>query len=63
MKNRRRFKLWTPDKITSMIMVVGCMVLLLNGINGEVKSILSMAAGYLFCTGIYEKKITLRGDR
>lgn len=39
---------WTPDKITAMILVCGCLALLFTGINGEVKSILGIAAGWLF---------------
>ncbi len=47
---------WTPDKITAVILLVGCFGLLFTGIDGEVKSILLIAAGYLFGTGITEKK-------
>jgi len=47
---------WTPDKITALVLVVGCMGLLFTGIDGEVKSILTISAGYLFGVGIAERK-------
>lgn len=46
---------WTPDKITAMILVVGCLVLIFTGIDGEVKSILTIAAGWLFGAGYLER--------
>lgn len=39
---------WTPDLIVALLLVVGCLALLFTGINGEVKSILTMAAGWAF---------------
>ncbi|MBA7541576.1 hypothetical protein ES705_33892 [subsurface metagenome] len=39
---------WTPDLIIALAMVVGGLVLLGLGIDGEVKSILAMAAGWAF---------------
>jgi len=39
---------WTPDKITAMVLVLGCLGLIYSGIDGEVKSILTLAAGWLF---------------
>ncbi len=39
---------WTPDLIIALVLVVGSFVLLGFGINGEVKSILAMAAGWAF---------------
>uniref|UniRef100_A0A6H2A1R6 Holin n=1 Tax=viral metagenome TaxID=1070528 RepID=A0A6H2A1R6_9ZZZZ len=49
-------KKWTPDKVTAVILIAGCLGLLFTGIDGEVKSILTIAAGYLFATGIAERK-------
>lgn len=40
--------LWTPDAILALILVCGCLALLFTGINGEVKSILALAAAWLF---------------
>jgi len=42
---------WTPDKICAVILIVGCLGLVFTGIDGEVKSILTISAGYLFGTG------------
>lgn len=39
---------WTPDTLASMVLIVGCLALLFFHIDGEVKSILAMAAGWLF---------------
>jgi len=39
---------WTPDKITALTLLIGCLVLVFTGIDGEVKSILTLAAGWLF---------------
>ena len=38
------------DQLTACILVVGCLALIGLGIDGEVKSILTIAAGYLFAT-------------
>lgn len=42
---------WTPDKVCAGILIVGCLALVASGIDGEVKSILTIAATYLFYTG------------
>ena len=39
---------WTPDKITALILIIGCLALVFTRIDGEVKSILTVAAGWLF---------------
>lgn len=39
---------WTPDLIIALLLVVGCMGLIFTGIDGEVKSILTLAAGWAF---------------
>ena len=49
-------KKWSPDKITAVILLVGCFGLLFTGIDGEVKSILTMAAVYLFATTYMGRK-------
>jgi len=46
---------WTADKITALVLVVCCTILLFTGIDGEVKSILTMAAGYFFGASIRDK--------
>ncbi len=47
---------WTPDKITALILVVGCLVLIFTGKDSEVKSILTVAAGWLFGSTYAERK-------
>ena len=39
---------WTPDLIIALVLIVGCLFLLALRIDGEVKSILTMAAGWTF---------------
>ena len=39
---------WTPDFIIALVLVVGCLALLILKIDGEVKSILTVAAGWAF---------------
>lgn len=47
---------WSPDKITAMILVIGCLVLIFTGKDSEVKSILTVAAGWLFGSAYMERK-------
>lgn len=46
---------WTPDKITALVLICGCFGLLFFGIDGEVKSILAVAAGWLFGGAFMER--------
>ena len=48
---------WTPDLIIAIIIVVGTLILLGLRIDGEVKSILTMAAGWAFGSQYVHKKI------
>ena len=47
---------WTPDKIIAALVVVGCFILIGLKINSEVKSILAMAAAWLFGTSFVDYK-------
>ena len=47
---------WTPDKITALILVVGCLILIFTARDSEVKSILTLAAGWLFGSTYIEKR-------
>ena len=47
---------WTPDRITALILIIGCFGLLFTGIDSEVKSILTVAAGWLFGSAYSEKR-------
>ena len=49
-------KKWSPDKITALVLILSCVYLLCSGIDGEVKSILTISAGYLFATGVLERQ-------
>lgn len=44
------------DQCIAGIIVIGCIVLLALGIDGEVKSILTMAAGWCFGSGYMDRK-------
>lgn len=39
---------WTPDLIIALVLIVGSIGLIASGIDGEVKSILTLAAGWAF---------------
>ena len=47
---------WTPDLIIALILIVGCLGLVFTGIDGEVKSILTLAAGWTFGSQYIERK-------
>ena len=48
----------TPDILIALILVAGCLVLLILKIDGEIKSILTLAAGWAFASSyrIYKGK-------
>jgi len=39
---------WTPDLIIALVIIVGCFALIAFSIDSEVKSILTVAAGWAF---------------
>jgi len=39
---------WTPDLIIALVLILGSIGLIASGIDGEVKSILIVAAGWAF---------------
>ena len=43
------------DKLAAIVLIIGCVILLIFRIDGEVKSILIMAAVYLFAPPIAQK--------
>jgi len=51
----------TPDFIIAIILVVGCLALIFTGIDGEVKSILTLAAGWCFGSQYQARKVTKGG--
>ncbi len=48
---------WTPDLIIALVLIVGCLLLLAFRIDGEVKSILTVAAGWAFGSQYQTRKI------
>ena len=53
---------WTPDLIIAMVLVLGCFTLIFTGIDGEVKSILTIAAGWCFGSQ-YQARKTNKGGK
>ena len=53
---------WTPDTITAIVLVVGCLILIGLGIDSEVKSILTVAAGWIFGSQ-YQVRKTAKGGK
>jgi len=47
---------WTPDLIIALVLIVSCVGLLAFGIDGEVKSILTLAAGWTFGSQFAERR-------
>lgn len=52
---------WAPDQIIAIILVVGCLILIALRIDSEVKSILTVAAGWIFGSQYMERKIRRGG--
>ena len=52
---------WTPDLIIGLVLIVGCFGLLAAGIDGEVKSILSLAGGWCFGSQYQARKLKTGG--
>lgn len=42
---------WSPQSIMAFVVIVACFVLIIMGIDGDVKGILGMAIGWLFKAG------------
>lgn len=52
---------WTADLVIAMTLVVGCLILVALRIDSEVKSILTISAGWIFGSQYMEKKIRKGG--
>jgi len=52
---------WTADLIVALVLIVGCLGLVFTGIDGEVKSILTLAAGWAFGSQYQVKKVAKGG--
>lgn len=44
------------DEVAALVLIIGCIILLATGIDGEVKSILAMAAAWAFKGGFDRTK-------
>lgn len=47
-------KIWHPGYVIAVIIIIGCFILIFSGVDGEVKSILALASGFIF-RGMFEK--------
>ena len=47
---------WSPDMVIAAILVIGCLALIATGVDGEVKSILTIAAGWCFGAGFHTRR-------
>jgi len=54
---------WTPDTIIALVLVVGCLILLGFGLNSEVKSILTVSAGWAFGAQYHERIIKCQAQK
>ena len=52
---------WTPDLIIAMVLIVGCLGLVFTGIDGEVKSILTLAGGWAFGSQYQARRVRKGG--
>ena len=52
---------WTPDLIIALVIIVACFSLIAFGIDSEVKSVLTMAAGWAFGSQYVARKQTQGG--
>ena len=52
---------WTPDLIIALILVVGCLALIAFDIDSEVKSILTLAAGWAFGSQFQARRLEKGG--
>lgn len=53
---------WTPERIITLTIIVGCMLLIAFGIDSEVKSVWAMAVGWII-RSLYMTKKQTRGGK
>jgi len=51
---------WAPDTVVALVLIVGAFCLIAFGVDGEVKSILTIAAGWIFGKGYLERRTTIK---
>lgn len=47
---------WSPDSIAAIVLIAGCILLMALSIDGEVKAILTMSAGWLFASQYQQRR-------
>ena len=52
---------WTPDLIIALVLIVGCLILIAFRIDSEVKSILTVAAGWAFGSQYQARRVSKGG--
>lgn len=52
---------WTPDLIIALVIIVGCFSLITLQVDSEVKSILTVAAGWAFGSQYQARRLTKGG--
>lgn len=52
---------WTPDMIIALVLIGSCVALVATGIDGEVKAILTMSAGWIFGSQYQARKLAQGG--
>lgn len=52
---------WTPDLIIALVLIGSCVALIATGIDGEVKAILTVAAGWVFGTQYQARRVPQGG--
>lgn len=53
---------WTPDLIIALVLILGSIGLIASGIDGEVKSVLTLAAGWAFGSQFVERRHRKGGE-
>lgn len=54
---------WTPDLIICLIIILGCFALLFTGVDGEVKSVITLSAGWAFGSQFQIRRIDKGGKQ
>lgn len=52
---------WTPDTIIALVLIVSCVALIATGRDSEVKSILTVAAGWVFGSQFQRRRLEKGG--
>jgi hypothetical protein len=61
-KHKPKWLCWTPERIITFTIIVGCMLLIAFGIDSEVKSVWAMAVGWII-RSLYHGQKQNKGGR